>query len=199
MLLRTARGWRPEALLPCVTSVAARRSVTVAASANRQTELDSMPADNEPPAVDTTAAVGVDAGCQVDLRRHAPKDSWLQRHSPELPQQWLAFSDLHVSPKTLGTCLQVLERVHEEASRRGAGILFLGEWCCGGKRRRLAFHPFRALVLFISSCPPALLCGESMLARCHLILLGLPDVAIMAAWWSQHCSRRAYCCCCWCR
>lgn len=38
----------------------------------------------------------------------------------------LVFSDLHVSPKTLDTCCQVLRRVREEAAAREAGILFLG-------------------------------------------------------------------------
>ena len=47
-----------------------------------------------------------------------------------LPQRWLVFSDLHVSHRTRGTCMAVLERVHEEAARRAAGILFLGGcWC----------------------------------------------------------------------
>jgi hypothetical protein len=60
----------------------------------------------------------VDLGCCVPRG-----DAWAEA---AVPQRWLAFSDLHVSHRTLGTCLQVLESVHEEAARRGAGILFLG-------------------------------------------------------------------------
>lgn len=41
-------------------------------------------------------------------------------------KQWVVFSDLHLSHKTLGTVLKVLERVHQEAVHRDAGILFLG-------------------------------------------------------------------------
>ena len=43
-----------------------------------------------------------------------------------LPQQWVAFSDLHVSTSTLAVCCDVLRRVHDEALARRAGILFLG-------------------------------------------------------------------------
>jgi len=51
---------------------------------------------------------------------------------PHIPGQdrvkaWVVFSDLHVSTKTLGSCVEVLRRVHEEARRRQAGVLFLGE------------------------------------------------------------------------
>ena len=67
-----------------------------------------------------------DAAALPDLSRHVPAG---ERWQPAaLPQLWLAFSDLHVSHKTRATALAVLERVHEEAARRGAGILFLGGW-----------------------------------------------------------------------
>lgn len=42
-------------------------------------------------------------------------------------KQWVVFSDLHLSHKTLETVLKVLARVHQEACQRDAGILFLGE------------------------------------------------------------------------
>jgi DNA repair exonuclease SbcCD nuclease subunit len=42
--------------------------------------------------------------------------------------QWVVFTDLHISPATLDTCLQVLDRVHAEAVDRQAGIVFLGDW-----------------------------------------------------------------------
>jgi hypothetical protein len=56
-----------------------------------------------------------------DLTRWAPpSDLWSQ------PQRWVVFSDLHVSPRTRGVCLEVLRRVEEEANARAAGVLFLG-------------------------------------------------------------------------
>jgi hypothetical protein len=40
---------------------------------------------------------------------------------------WVVFSDLHMSQKTMGVALQTLQRVHQEAKERAAGVLFLGE------------------------------------------------------------------------
>jgi len=47
---------------------------------------------------------------------------------PEWPSvcKWVVFSDLHVSPKTLDVCLNVLREVRNAARLRGAGIFFLG-------------------------------------------------------------------------
>lgn len=42
-------------------------------------------------------------------------------------ERWVVFSDLHVSRKSLEPCLEVLQKVHQEAQARDAGILFLGE------------------------------------------------------------------------
>jgi hypothetical protein len=42
--------------------------------------------------------------------------------------RWLIFSDLHVMPSTLSTCLQVLAFVHSTAMQHQAGILFLGDF-----------------------------------------------------------------------
>ena len=42
--------------------------------------------------------------------------------------QWVLFSDLHVMPTTLTTCLQVLETVHAHAHRTNSGIIFLGDF-----------------------------------------------------------------------
>lgn len=41
-------------------------------------------------------------------------------------ERWVMFSDLHVSVKTLNTCLDVLRKVKQEATKRKAGVLFLG-------------------------------------------------------------------------
>jgi hypothetical protein len=40
---------------------------------------------------------------------------------------WVVFSDLHMSQKTMGVALQTLQRVHQEAKERAAGVLFLGK------------------------------------------------------------------------
>ncbi len=78
-----------------------------------------------------------DAAAVPDLSRHVPAG---ERWQPAvLPQLWLAFSDLHVSHRTRATTLAVLERVHEEAARRGAGILFLGG-CCQVLQRYYWWH-----------------------------------------------------------
>jgi hypothetical protein len=45
-----------------------------------------------------------------------------------LPKEWVIFSDLHVSRSTLTTCLEVLDRVHAEALKRNAGVIFLGDF-----------------------------------------------------------------------
>jgi len=42
--------------------------------------------------------------------------------------KWIVFTDLHVAPSTLQTCLQVLENVYSLAKDRGAGIMFLGDF-----------------------------------------------------------------------
>lgn len=42
------------------------------------------------------------------------------------PRAWVVFSDLHLSPATSKTCMEVLDTVHGEAMRRDAGIIFLG-------------------------------------------------------------------------
>jgi DNA repair exonuclease SbcCD nuclease subunit len=42
--------------------------------------------------------------------------------------RWLIFSDLHVMPSTLSTCLRVLHNVHENAVKSNSGIIFLGDF-----------------------------------------------------------------------
>ncbi len=42
--------------------------------------------------------------------------------------RWVIFSDLHVMPSTLSTCLQVLDTVHRTAVEFNAGIIFLGDF-----------------------------------------------------------------------
>ena len=50
--------------------------------------------------------------------------------------EWVVFSDLHVTSSSLGTCLEVLQKVHATAVERGAGVLFLGDfWHLRGSLR----------------------------------------------------------------
>ena len=72
----------------------------------------------------TTAAKSTEATeVQKQLSIQAPRGTRWRK-----VRQWVVFSDLHLSHKTLGTVLEVLERVHQEASQRDAGILFLGAY-----------------------------------------------------------------------
>ena len=41
---------------------------------------------------------------------------------------YLLFSDLHLSAKTLDTCMEVLRRVHSEALVRNCPVYFLGDF-----------------------------------------------------------------------
>lgn len=134
MLLRALRWRRPA---PSALQLPGRRRAAHSSNGQRPhgsavtsakaKERDS--AADGPQAATNGAASEAAAAPAVDLQLHAPRGELWQgaAAAAALPRQWLAFSDLHVSHKTLATCLQVLERVHEEASRRGAGILFLGE------------------------------------------------------------------------
>jgi DNA repair exonuclease SbcCD nuclease subunit len=42
--------------------------------------------------------------------------------------RWLLFSDLHVMPSTLSTCITVLDTVHKIAIKYNSGIIFLGDF-----------------------------------------------------------------------
>ena len=104
--------------LPASAAAAARAKRGAATSAP---DGDGAPSD--PAAVEQLLD---GSAAPPDLDCHAPAG---ERWCPEaLPQRWLVFSDLHVSHKTRATALAVLERVHEEAAKRGAGIAFLGGW-----------------------------------------------------------------------
>jgi len=43
-------------------------------------------------------------------------------------ERWIVFSDLHVSKRTMETCKEVLQKVHDEAVATRAGVLFLGDF-----------------------------------------------------------------------
>lgn len=43
-------------------------------------------------------------------------------------KRWVIFSDLHVKGSSICVCEEVLDRVHEAAQQRDAGIIFLGDF-----------------------------------------------------------------------
>lgn len=43
-------------------------------------------------------------------------------------KSWVIFSDLHVKSASMEVCEQVLDRVHQAAAERGAGVIFLGDF-----------------------------------------------------------------------
>ena len=50
-------------------------------------------------------------------------------HPPQLHltyQNWIIFSDLHVKSSSIEICEEVLRTIHEDAVKRDAGIIFLG-------------------------------------------------------------------------
>ena len=143
MLLRRLR-WRPlnpaaRPPLQAWTAVPSGRrgaataaTAAAAAAAPAKGKRGKKGAASEPSSDETPAAASPafspPASAAIDLQRYAPR--W-GLEPAELPQQWLTFSDLHVSKNTRATCMAVLEQVHEEAVRRNAGILFLGKPCGG--------------------------------------------------------------------
>mmetsp|Transcript_34442 Transcript_34442/g.82178 ORF Transcript_34442/g.82178 Transcript_34442/m.82178 type:complete len:481 (+) Transcript_34442:53-1495(+) len=65
------------------------------------------------------------------------------------PREWVVFSDLHVSRTSLSTCLEVLERVHEEAVQRQAGVIFLGDFW--HEKGILRIEPLNAVLQALST------------------------------------------------
>ena len=75
-------------------------------------------------------------------------------------ERWIAFSDLHVSRRTIDTCIKVLRKVHEEAMDRNAGVLFLGDfWHARGS---LPVEPLNEVLDVFRSwtCPTIMISGN---------------------------------------
>eukprot|EP00236_Picocystis_salinarum_P001690 CAMPEP_0183827234 /NCGR_PEP_ID=MMETSP0807_2-20130328/2138_1 /TAXON_ID=88271 /ORGANISM="Picocystis salinarum, Strain CCMP1897" /LENGTH=1066 /DNA_ID=CAMNT_0026072391 /DNA_START=63 /DNA_END=3263 /DNA_ORIENTATION=- len=75
-------------------------------------------------------------------------------------ERWIAFSDLHVSRRTIETCAKVLQKVHEEAMDRNAGVLFLGDfWHARGS---LPVEPLNEVLDVFRSwtCPTIMISGN---------------------------------------
>ena len=109
------------------------------ASADSQeagTETAQLSPPPSPVVVDLDAAV--DASQQEQGHRHHQQTLLLSAHRSA--SRWITFTDLHCSPSTLGTCLEVLRKVHSEALRMSSsssssggvnstcGVLFLGDF-----------------------------------------------------------------------
>ncbi|DBB02750.1 TPA: hypothetical protein ACH3X3_011689 [Trebouxia sp. C0006] len=100
-----------------------------------------VPSHSQDPGQKTAPDTGGDALLEVQRKPVPTKEC-----PPEWPSvcKWVVFSDLHVSPKTLDVCLEVLREVRNAASLRGAGVLFLGDfWHVKGP---LAVRPLNAVI-----------------------------------------------------
>lgn len=124
------------------TNINGGKTVTTNASSSlTQAESSTMPVEAFRDEQWSYEAAAPPAICDLDTAISGLQDS---PHAPttddELLQQaahhasyehWVAFSDLHCSPSTLDTCLEVLERVHETAlshPSQKCGVLFLGDF-----------------------------------------------------------------------
>jgi len=98
-----------RAAVPSKRKSAAKHTAAAKAKARAAAAEKASPAPPTRPPPDLSACVPEDAAPWAAVK------------------QWVVFSDLHVSPRTVGVSVEVLRRVHEEAVARDAGILFLGE------------------------------------------------------------------------
>jgi len=112
-----------ESILSQVNQVECFSSESVMSSLDTSTDPKAPP----PPTVyDLDAAV---QDRKVDpVKNHADNDYLRQVENHMGYNKWVVFTDLHCSPSSLNTTLQVLDFVHELAIEREAGVLFLGDW-----------------------------------------------------------------------
>ncbi len=90
------------------------------------------------------SALGVTA-FRSTFRQLRSRSSFVRNHAPAIDaslfhvidesglphshiNDWVIFSDLHVSERSLDTCLDVLRHVHSTAVKREAGVIFLGDF-----------------------------------------------------------------------
>lgn len=81
-----------------------------------------------PTIIDLDAAMSSnDAG--GDTVQSKRMKSWIEqcKHFSTF-EKWITFTDLHVAPSTLNTCLDVLSTVNTIAKNEKAGVLFLGDF-----------------------------------------------------------------------
>mmetsp|Transcript_15254 Transcript_15254/g.28717 ORF Transcript_15254/g.28717 Transcript_15254/m.28717 type:complete len:1362 (+) Transcript_15254:108-4193(+) len=84
--------------------------------------------------LDSTTIMNIDLllrceGNNDDFIRNKKEQQYLEQCKYfSKTQRWVTFTDLHVAPNTLSTCLDVLSIVHQEAKRQDAGVLFLGDF-----------------------------------------------------------------------
>ena len=67
----------------------------------------------------------------IDVEKEIPAYNLQRVEPPALHKntnKWIIFSDLHVKSTSIETCEEVLALVHEEALKKHAGIMFLGDF-----------------------------------------------------------------------
>lgn len=80
--------------------------------------------------VNSSQAAAISPPALVGSQRSGP-DELSAFEEPNIWQgveRWVIFSDLHYREKSAKVCHEVLQRVHQEAVDRNAGILFLGDF-----------------------------------------------------------------------
>jgi len=83
----------------------------------------------EPTIIDLDTVIHVQSNQREAVPENLLDGEYLRQvaHHAQM-EQWVVFTDLHVGPSTLTTCLQVLDFVHQQAITRNAGIVFLGDF-----------------------------------------------------------------------
>jgi len=126
---RAGCGWRSSAPAPARSCLgAAARAASIDVTRRAGTLLVRHAASR------ASAAAAAAAAAAPPRASHPPPDLAAGAPHPALAAAaarvsgWVVFSDLHVSEETCDTCIQVLAEVHAAAVRRGAGILFLGDF-----------------------------------------------------------------------
>ena len=66
------------------------------------------------------------------MKKVSPSEFILEELDPptihKTTKKWIIFSDLHVKFSSIDTCEEVLDLVSQEAIKREAGIIFLGDF-----------------------------------------------------------------------
>lgn len=100
----------------------------VAASTSTSTRLSSLLPPPPPTMINLDAAVAALNDTSDTVLSPRDREYLKQVELFASISKWLVFTDLHVAPSTLETCLAVLDMVNRLAEERNAGILFLGDF-----------------------------------------------------------------------
>lgn len=91
-------------------------------SKESETKESEAALSTRPSALTPSPPVAVPFDAASLLKNAPPSESWHK------PRYWVCFTDLHLSAKTSAICIEVLQRVHQEAVSRQGGIVFLGDF-----------------------------------------------------------------------